>query len=276
MNKLLNIRMRASREVSNQRSAVSNKKEIHISGAEGLYGAPEVQKVVKDYIKRAVSHSKGKPDKIIITIEEVEQKPREISSLPVMTVRCRRQTEGEKIVINLLKSLGVSGKAINTAYELIKKGEMRGAAVITSEKGKRLETDKERGVRVSRLGINRSALKLLSSRLSRYKINTDTVREAVILASKVAFPDGVIAELCVSDDPDYTTGYVASKKLGYVRIPNIKNGGSISGGRAFFVREGTDTERLIRYLERTPVLVTKCSPCRGIISIDEILNSPHI
>jgi 6-carboxyhexanoate--CoA ligase len=276
MNKLFSIRMRASKEVSSQRPAVSDKKEIHISGAEGLYSASKVQEVVEDYIKRAMNHSKGKPDKIIITIEKTEQKPREISALPIMTVRCRRQTEGEKIVINLLKSLDVSKKAINTAYELIKKGEMRGATVITTEKGKRLETDKERGVRVSRLGIDRSALKLLSFRLSRYKINTDTVKEAVILASKVASLDCVVAELCVSDDPDYTTGYVASKKFGYVRIPNIKHGGSIGGGRAFFVRERTNIERLIRSLEKTPVLITKCAPCRGIISIDEILNSPHI
>jgi 6-carboxyhexanoate--CoA ligase len=272
--------MRASRKIKirNSKFEIRNSQcnEIHISGAEGLYGASDVQKVVKDYIKRAISHSKGKPDKIIITIEEIEQKPREISALPIMTVCCRKPTEGENIVINLLKSLGISKQAINTAFELIKKGEMRGAAVITTEKGKRLEPDKKRGVRASWLGIDKAALKLLSSRLSGYKINTDTVKEAVILASKVASFDDILAELCVSDDPDYTTGYVASKKFGYVRIPNIKYGGSISGGRAFFVREKTNIERLIRYLERTPALITKCAPCRGIISIDEILNSSHI
>jgi 6-carboxyhexanoate--CoA ligase len=280
MNKLWGIRMRASRKVKSQKLKVKSKKtrmnEIHISGAEGLYGAADVQKVVNNYIKRAINHSKGKPDKIMITVEEIKQKPREISALPITTVRCSRPAEGERIVINLLRSLGISKKAINTAFKLIKKGEMRGAVVITTEKGKRLEPDKERGVRASRLGIDKPALKLLSFRLSRYKINTDTVKEAVILASKVASHRDVEAELCMSDDPNYTTGYIASKKFGYVRVPNIKQGGSISGGRAFFVREGTNTERLIHYLERTPVLITECAPCRGIISIDEILNCLNI
>ena len=32
---------------------------------------------------------------------------------------------------------------------------------------------------------------------------------------------GVVAELCWSDDPDYTTGYVAGKNIGYVRIKPI-------------------------------------------------------
>ena len=48
------------------------------------------------------------------------------------------------------------------------------------------------------------------------------VKEALMLASKAASWPDVIAEVCISDDPDYTTGYIASKELGYLRIPNIK------------------------------------------------------
>jgi 6-carboxyhexanoate--CoA ligase len=153
---------------------------------------------------------------------------------------------------------------------------MRGATLITAEKGGRLEPDRQRGIRVSRHGITKPALKELSSKLSKYDINTDTVQEALILASKVSSCKHVIAELCVSDDPDYTTGYVASRDFGYVRIPHIKNKGSKSGGRAFFVKEGIDIGNVIEYLERMPVMISKVSSCKGTASIDGILNRPHL
>ena len=272
MKNIYSIRMRASKEVKSQKSKLT---EIHISGAEGLYEASEIQKIVKRYIERALSHPKGKADKIIFTIEDIKQKPKEISALPLSTVNSRTSDEGKDLAIKLLQSLGISKRAINIAFELIKKGSMRGAAIITVEKGDRLEPDKERGVRVSRLGINKSALKALSLRLSKLGINTDTVKEAIILASKVASCEHVVAELCVSDDPYYTTGYVASKKIGYLRIPNIKHTGSKSGGRAFFIKEEINVEGIINYLERMPVIIGRVASCRGIISTDEILNRPY-
>ena len=260
---------------STQHSALSSKKEIHISGAEGLYDRSEVQGIFKKYIERALNHPKGKADKVIITIEDIKQKPGTIPALPLATVSCTRPSEGREISTALLQSLGISKSAINIALELIKKGGMRGAAIISVERGTRLEPDKERGVRVSRLGIKKLALKVLASRLSKYGINTDTVKEALILASKVASFKDVVAELCVSDDPDYTTGYVASGQYGYVRIPKIKREGGKSGGRAFFVKEGIDVEKIIRYLEKTPVIIGKVGLCKGIISLDEIINHPH-
>ena len=266
--------MRASKALSTQHSAPSSKKEIHISGAEGIYKASEIQGIVKKYIERALKHPKGKADKIVITIEAVKQRPKTISALPVATVSCNGPSEGREISTALLQSLGISKNAIDIAFELIKKGSMRGAAIITAEKGNRLEPDRERGVRASRLGINKSALKVLSSRLSRHGINTDTVKEALILASKVASFKNVVAELCVSDDPDYTTGYIASGKYGYVRIPHLKPQGSRSGGRAFFVKEGINIEEMTRYLERMPVIIGKVAECIGIKSLNEILNHP--
>ena len=267
--------MRASKALRTQLSALSSKKEIHISGAEGIYKAPEIQGIVKKYIKRALKHPKGKTDKIVITIEAVKQRPKTISALPIVTVSCNGVSEGREISIALLQSLGISKSAINIAFKLIRKGSMRGAAIITSEKGNRLESDRERGVRASRLGINKSALKVLSLRLSRHGINTDTVKEALILASKVASFRDVVAELCVSDDPDYSTGYIASREYGYVRIPHIKRQVSRSGGRAFFVKEGINIEEMTRYLERMPVIIGKAGLCKGIMSLDEILNHPY-
>jgi 6-carboxyhexanoate--CoA ligase len=266
----VSIRMRASKVLRNPKSS-----EIHISGAEGLYEDGDVQKVVRKYIERAINHPKGRADKIIIRIEETGHEPKEIPALPVATVSCSVPSEAGNIIIRLLQSSGVSRKAVYVAFRSIRKGNMRGAAIVSAEKGIRLDPDRERGVRVSRLGISKEALKLLSSRLSRYGINNDTVKEALVLASKVASGADVIAELCISDDPDYTTGYVASRKFGYMRIPNIKRKGSKIGGRAFFVGEGANTSKIMRYLERNPVLICKAALCRGLISIDEILSSPY-
>jgi 6-carboxyhexanoate--CoA ligase len=86
-----------------------------------------------------------------------------------------------------------------------------------------------------------------------------------VLASKVASAGGVLAELCVSDDPDYTTGYLACRKLGYLRIPNIKRAGSRRGGRVFFIKGDADLNGVISYLEEKPVLVTAASGINGTL-----------
>lgn len=279
--------MRASKQVQSSKlkvqslkSKIENQKtkikEIHISGAEGIYRKPEIQKILKQYIERALNHPRGKADKIVITIEEIREKPKTISALPLVTVENLSPIEGGKIARKLLQSERISRVAVDRAFELIKKDGMRGAAIITAEKGKRLEPDAERGMRVSKLGITNLALKELSTRLSKKGINNETVKDALILASKVLSCDHVVAELCVSDDPNYTTGYVASKDLGYIRIPHIKRNGSKSGGRAFFVKEGTNVRDIIEYLERRPVIIGKVSLCRGIVSFDEILNSHYM
>jgi 6-carboxyhexanoate--CoA ligase len=265
----VSIRMRASKIPKEPGSA-----ETHISGAEGLYEEKDIQKTVRKYIQRAINHPKGRADKITITIEESCRKPKGIPALPVSTIICGNPSDAETLIMRLLRSCGVSEKAVNAALESMRKRNMRGAAVLSAGKGGRLDPDRKRGVRVSRLGIGKEASKLLSSRLSRYGINNETVKEAVILASKVASSGDVIAELCISDDPDYTTGYVASQKFGYVRIPHIKHERSRTGGRAFFVKEGSDIGKLVLYLERDPVLILKAASCRGMRSIDEILGSP--
>jgi len=275
----LSIRMRASKQVKSKKSKVRSKKskitEVHISGAEGMFRKFDIHKTVKRYIERALNHPRGKADKIIITIEDIKQKPYKIQTLPLATVRCDSPAEGKKIATLLLESLCISKRSIDKAFQLIRKGGMRGAALITATSGNRLEPDMKRGVRVSRLGIDTAVLKVLLRCLKQLGINTDIVKEALILASKVISSKQVIAELCVSDDPDYTTGYVASKQYGYLRIPHIKPRGSRSGGRAFFVHERGQVEKIITYLEQIPVLVTKSAPCRGIISIDEILSGSH-
>ena len=267
--------MRASKKERSKHYGVSSRKEVHISGAEGLYRSSEIHATVKRYIERAFHHPKGRADHIVITIEDIQQELQKIPLLPVATMRCDTPDEGEEITGLLLQSLGISKKSVHRAFALIKRSTMRGASLLTAKHGHRLEPDIKRGVRASRLGIEPDVLKVLSRRLQKFRINTEIVKEALILASKVVSCPQVRAELCVSDDPDYTTGYVASKHFGYLRIPHIKNKGSRTGGRAFFVDEVAQVKKIITYLEQIPVLVTKGAPCRGIISVDEILSGSH-
>jgi 6-carboxyhexanoate--CoA ligase len=252
------VRMRASREAKSQQSKVKRPglDEVHISGAEGLYEFSDIEKITKEYLQRAMGHPKGEPDKVVITFEEVRGGPFEASLLPFSTVRCDSPDAARGVIREMLTGAGISRGAVRTGIRIVTaKAAMPGAALIRSESARRAEPDRRRGTRVSRLGIRKDAGKTLARKLARNGINTTTVKEAIVLASKVASCRGVIAELCASDDPDYTTGYVASRVFGYVRIPNIKRKGSVSGGRVFFIDERADVERIIKYLETTPVIM---------------------
>ena len=80
--------------------------------------------------------------------------------------------------------------------------------------------------------------------------------EAVVLATKVANAPGIVGEICVSDDPDYVTGYVATKEIGYCRITTIKEKGDPCGGRIFLYRGPREgVAETIEYLQKQCVLV---------------------
>ncbi|MDU3969622.1 MAG: 6-carboxyhexanoate--CoA ligase, partial [Staphylococcus epidermidis] len=77
-------------------------------------------------------------------------------------------------------------------------------------------------------------------------------KDARALATCINAFEGVKAELCVSDDLHYTTGYYASPKLGYRRIFNIKEKGTRHGGRIIFVDEGINLNAYVSFLETVP------------------------
>jgi len=247
----------------------------HISGAEGIYPYEDIKKAVDKYLMRAIGHPKGMPDEVVITIDALQGKPIKIDALPISTLRCRSNKEAKRYVIEVLRAHGISQSAIDTALSVLSGRTMRGAS-IEEPSGRRLEPDRERGIRVSRIGIKKGTEGALLRGLRKFKIATTTVKEAVIIASKVAVLDEIIAELCVSDDPDYTTGYIASKWIGYLRIPYIKRYGSKKGGRVFFVKEDPDMKKIIDFLEKKPVIVSSLGNIKGTISIDEAISGYSI
>ncbi|MBI5075380.1 MAG: 6-carboxyhexanoate--CoA ligase [Nitrospirae bacterium] len=282
-----NIRMRASKQAAKSKAHRAKSclpipglqpqtSEIHISGAETICSRGEIQKMVREYVDRAIAHPRGKPDSIVVTIERLNKPLRSITALPLMTVKCGSSAGAIAIINILLRRSGVSIEAITSALSILRNKEsMRGASLVRASSGRRVEPDMQRGVRASRFGIARPADKALSSGLSKLNINTQTVREALVLASKVASCRDIVAEVCISDDPDYTTGYVASASLGYIRIPHIKKKRDRRGGRIFFIKEDADVQPVMQYLERTPAMIQRIKPCSGEKTIDEILDRYH-
>ncbi|MCX8030894.1 MAG: 6-carboxyhexanoate--CoA ligase [Thermodesulfovibrionales bacterium] len=246
---LWNVRMRASQQRDYQ--------EFHISGAEGIYEEKDIKKVLEKYLIKASQHPRGAVDKIYFTLEKLKENPIQVEILNIKTQVFSSPQEAKQFVRDSLKKLNISDLAIDKAFEVLDAHRtMRGAAILTCRDAIRLDPDMERGVRVSRLGIEKQSLRRLTNRLSKLKINNNRVKEAIILASKVANYKKIVAEICISDDPDYTTGYLASREIGYLRITNIKEIGSLRGGRVFFTEENVNIDDLIRYLEKTPVWVT--------------------
>jgi 6-carboxyhexanoate--CoA ligase len=229
--------------------------DMHISGAECICDKAALSRTSGLLIKRALTHPRGNPDTVVITLEEINQKPKIVSLLNLTKVKCSSPEQAAKIIAEQITTLGISRQAIAAAMKILRSGNsLRGAVLISALSGKRLDPDKKRGVRVSRLDISPASEKKLSATLSVLKINTPTVKEALTLASKVASCKGIIAEICISDDPHYTTGYIASKKTGYLRLPNIKKAGEMSGGRVFFVADEAPIAEIIEYLQKKPVL----------------------
>ena len=219
----------------------------HISGAERIVEEREVSDVCAAMSQRALAHGKGKPDSITITVTAIEGEVVRIPALPIREVHCADPAEARETVIDALTPL--TPHAVKAWELLTDVRDMRGAILFHAETGARLEPDHARGVRVTSM----DAATATGERPEAHSGKT-RVTDALVLASKVAHHPAVLAEVCISDDPDYTTGYVASKKLGYLRVPNIKPDGSDIGGRLFVV-DTDEPADLITFLEHTPVLV---------------------
>lgn len=226
-----------------------NGKSCHISGAERIVSEEYVAECVHYMQHRAWSHPKGRPDGVQIKTEKVL--PEELLHVPLLATNSyagKTVAEGLGIMQELLQSVGV-GDADQLVAELTRVGNMRGAILWGIRQQRRLEKDPERGVRVTYMDYANDVGRIDCHTKNHY-------REALALASKVCFHPCVVAEICISDDPDYVTGYVANRDLGYCRVTPLKEKGIARGGR-IIVFDGSDDEvaECIHYLEKQKVLV---------------------
>ena len=219
----------------------------HISGAERIVAARDVSRVVSSLASRALSHEKGSPDFVNIKVESCRE-PRRIPALAVSTETVSTPDEGWRRVDELLREAGFS--RTDEIRSLFRETySMRGAMLLDADTLERLEPDRERGVRATYMDSADSFVSSVGVK--------DHYSEAIVLATKVQAAPGIVGEICMSDDPDYVTGYVATKSLGYRRITVLKQKGDPSGGRIFLYRGPREAVAdTVRFLEREPVIVT--------------------
>lgn len=271
MDQLYSVKMRSARGGPHEAGGK------HISGAERIVPAAEAAAVAGQMVLRAQGHERGRPDFINIKIEGLAGEDiRELTSLPVYTIKTGEWREGLRLAERLLELAGIKPEVARQAITCLLEGpapgggNMRGAVLMDVNTGCRLEPDPGRGVRAAYMDYHPSVLGELEQRLARYGLNNNHVREALCLASKVASVPSIAAELCWSDDPGYTAGYVAAAGLGYLRLEHLKEKGSERGGRVFFwdPRRG-QLEETLRLLEREPCLITRLGGISSKMSFAE-------
>ncbi|MBQ6246773.1 MAG: 8-amino-7-oxononanoate synthase [Kiritimatiellae bacterium] len=233
--RLFSVKMRASRGGD------------HVSGAERIVAAQAAPETAAALVRRALSHAKGEPDFIGVKVVQTKDVLR-VKALPVATEEAATPREGLGIAARLLREAGVA-RADEVVAMMAGADPMRGAMLVDVDTLERLEPDRARGVRATCMDAAGAQGRLPASAKNHYA-------EAIVLASKVAAAPGIVAELCISDDPGYVTGYVASRTIGYRRITCMKELGDARGGRIFLCRGiAGDPAETIRFLEETPVLV---------------------
>ena len=242
MSELYSVRMRAAQGGPHENGG------HHISGAERIVKLDDVGTIAQSLAERALHHSKGTADFINITVDLIP--PEKISYIDCLKVEEHKTgsiPESHQLAMKLLQGTTITETAVRKAISMLKSLDrsMRGAMLVDAMTGERLDTG-NRGVRVSHM----------DSFDSHALGDNEHMREALVLASKVQSAEGVVGELCWSDDPDYTVGYVACNGV-YHRLPHMKELGSDIGGRVFFVQSDIDSESVIEYLESAPVLVQR-------------------
>jgi len=231
----------------------------HLSGGEDLVPEAELATTAQALLSRALGQN---PHDLQLHVEPVPLTDLVAGQLPDLVLNDAADVvAGRNRAMNELLQVGISEAAARSAMSALAAGAapggqvMRGAMMVDAQSGRRLEADPYRGVRVSRFGWDSAARSACTELLQRHDLGHFRTREALALAAKVLAAESIIAELCWSDDPDYTAGYVATKQNGYLRIPHLKSPGDRRGGRAFFVAPGTDVPALVSFLEQTPFLI---------------------
>lgn len=239
---LHSIKMRASKD------------KMHISGAESIVKEDDIDEAVRLLVKRALSHPKGEADNINIKIERIDKDEiKYIKPLPVTTVDVKNPNEGFDCVKHVLNKLNINDEKAKSIIGMLRNTpNMRGAILLDINTLKRLEPNKERGIRATYMDFENSKL----NHLSKDKQYNSHFIEALALASKVISCPQIIGEICYSDDPNYSAGYIASKEYGYIRFPYLKEIGDEKGGRIFLYDSNiNNVDDCIEYIEKAKVLI---------------------
>ena len=174
-----------------------------------------------------------------------------MKALPVFTETVSDENEGWERAESILAAAGFT-RAREICGLFAATYSMRGAMLLDADTLERLEPDRERGIRATNMDGEPSPSPDCKNHFA----------EALTLATKVQAAPGIVGEVCVSDDPGYVTGYVATKS-GYHRISVLKRRGDPCGGRIFLYRgPRSAVSETIRFLEEHAVVVEHCTEPR--------------
>ena len=241
--KLFSVKLRASKDGR------------HISGAERITPYEKINTVINQLYQRL---SRKEFDSINIKIDILKEQPLLVEkTLPVVNLTFKNHIEANKTAVQIIqKQTGLSKEKIKQLIDLIHSGaspdgeNMRGAMIVDLS-GNRLEKDQFRGVRtthVDYLERDKIIQKLIK------KGFTERTADAIALTTKNMLHKDIIAEYCISDEPDYLTGYISTKEA-YYRLTPLKEKGNKKGGRIYFVKNKANIDEIYRFLEEKPVLI---------------------
>lgn len=242
---IYSLKMRASKHTGSIQE--------HVSGAEKILPQQELPQQMEALLSRALHHAKGKADFINLKIEAISSENLQyIEALPVSTHEAATPAEGRQFMCQMMTELGLTPDKCQKILELFRATYgMRGAMLLDVDTLERLEPDQQRGIRATYMDsiAPKGEAKAICDGKNHFQ-------EALVLASKVLSAPNIIGELCLSDDPDYITGYIATRDKGYIRITQLKEIGCPDGGRIFLYRgPKSQVEDCIKYLQEQRVLV---------------------
>lgn len=242
---IYSLKMRASKHTGSIQE--------HVSGAEKILPQQELPQQMEALLSRAFHHAKGKADFINLKIEAISSESlKYIEALPVSTHEAATPAEGRQFMCQIMTELGLTPDKCQKILELFQATYgMRGAMLLDVDTLERLEPDQQRGIRATYMDsiAPKGEAKAICDGKNHFQ-------EALVLASKVLSAPSIIGELCMSDDPDYITGYIATRDKGYIRITKLKEMGCPDGGRIFLYRgPKSQVEDCIQYLQEQRVLV---------------------
>ena len=242
---IYSLKMRASKHTGSIQE--------HVSGAEKILPQQELPQQMEALLSRALHHAKGKADFINLKIEAISPENLQyIEALPVSTHEAANPAEGRQFMCQIMTKLGLTPDKCQKILELFQATYgMRGAMLLDVDTLERLEPDQQRGIRATYMDsiAPKGEAKTICDGKNHFQ-------EALVLASKVLSAPNIIGELCMSDDPDYITGYIATRDKGYIRITQLKEMGCPDGGRIFLYRgPKSQVNDCIKYLQEQRVLV---------------------
>lgn len=258
---LYSVRMRA---FSNDR---------HLSGGEDLVRRNALGDRLLSLVEQGLSSSKNGGTEIPSLNIRVEPVPEtDIVPSTLLPVYCLQSSSHEdtlsflRMLLNAEPPrLSVPGKIFFGHFLNLLAGadEKLSGATFVLPSGERIIPD-HTGVRVTHFGILPHLRQTLLREASIHPAGPGRrFIEALQIASKIMSHHAPESEVCVSDNPEYTTGYIALKGFGYIRLPHIKPEGRAWGGRMIGLSSEISLSaqsELADFLSRAPVLFVDRSP----------------